>query len=640
VTDRPTHEETIALLEATLEATHDGILVLDLDRRVIRYNRLLAEMLRLPRETIDAANADDLLRGIAEELEDPDAFERRSKELWSDPAARSTDVLRFKDGRVFERFVAPHRIGSTIVGRVVSLRDIGAALRTEQALEQHRAFLEKAQEIGHIGSWVAELDGSDRLGWSVETHRIFGVPLGQFEGSSTAFFAFVHPDDRAAVRAAGDTAAANGQPYDIEHRVIRPDGGVRWVHERAAILRDPQGRPLRLVGTVQDITERRLLEEQLRQSQKMEAIGRLAGGIAHDLNNALTAIAGYAELALGEVASDHAARADVEEIRRAAERAGSVTRQLLAFSRKQLLEPRVFDLNETIGAICRLLSRLLGADVEVQTLLAQGALRVLGDPGQVEQAVINLAVNARDAMPGGGTLMIATTLETIDEAYARSHPPMPPGQYVVLRISDSGHGMPRETQARIFEPFFTTKEVGKGTGLGLSMVYGTLKQSGGFIFVDSEVGHGTTFRLFFPAAAAPEPAAAHVSAVRMGERHGHETLLIAEDEPSVRNLVASALRHDGYRLLLTGSAEEALTVAGAHGGPIDLLLTDAMMPGKSGMELASLLTAQRPGIPVIIMSGYTEETLDVPGTKEPIALLQKPFSPRELRRRIREVLDR
>jgi PAS domain S-box-containing protein len=639
VTDRPTREETIALLEATLEATHDGILVLDLDRRVIRYNRLLAEMLRLPRETIDTANADDLLRGIADELEDPDAFARRSKELWSDPAARSTDVLRFKDGRVFERFVAPHRIGSTIVGQVVSLRDIGAALRTEQALEQHRAFLEKAQEIGHIGSWVAELDGSDRLGWSVETHRIFGVPLGQFEGSSTAFFAFVHPDDRAAVRAAGDTAAANGQPYDIEHRVIRPDGGVRWVHERAAILRDPQGRPLRLVGTVQDITERRLLEEQLRQSQKMEAIGRLAGGIAHDLNNALTAIAGYAELALGEVASDHAARADVEEIRRAAERAGSVTRQLLAFSRKQLLEPRVFDLNETIGAICRLLSRLLGADVEVQTQLAQGALRVLGDPGQVEQAVINLAVNARDAMPNGGTLMIATTLETIDEAYARSHPPMPPGQYVVLRISDSGHGMPRETQARIFEPFFTTKDVGKGTGLGLSMVYGTLKQSGGFIFVDSEVGHGTTFRLFFPAVA-PEPVAAHGSAVRIGERHGHETLLIAEDEPSVRNLVASALRHDGYRLLLTGSAEEALTVAGAHGGPIDLLLTDAMMPGKSGMELASLLTAQRPGIPVIIMSGYTEATLDVPGTKEPIALLQKPFSPRELRRRIREVLDR
>jgi two-component system cell cycle sensor histidine kinase/response regulator CckA len=640
VADRPTLEKTIALLEATLEATHDGILVLDLDRRVVRYNRVLTEMLRIPREAIDAGNADALLRGVVSELEDPDAFERRSTELWTDPSAKSTDVLRFKDGRVFERFVAPHRIGATIVGRVVSLRNIGPALRTEEALEQHRAFLEKAQEIGHIGSWVAELDGSGRLGWSEESHRIFGVPIDQFGGSSEAFFTFVHPDDRAAVRAASDAAAASGQPYDIEHRVVRPDGSVRWVHEKAGIQRDAQGRPLRMIGTVQDITDRRLLEDQLRQSQKMEAIGRLAGGIAHDMNNALTAIAGYAELALGEVASDHAARADIEEIRRAAERAGSVTRQLLAFSRKQLLEPRVFDLNETIAAISRLLSRLLGADVEIQTRLAGAILPVLGDPRQVEQAVINLAVNARDAMPGGGKLVLATALETVDESFARSHLPMPAGQYVVLRVSDSGHGMSRETLVRIFEPFFTTKDVGKGTGLGLSMVYGTLKQIGGFIFVESEITHGTTFRLYFPQAAEPARAAGGAAPVREGERRGHETLLIAEDEPSVRNLVASALRHDGYRLLLAGSAEEALALADAHDGPIDLLLTDAMMPGKSGVELANLLAARRPGIPVIIMSGYTEETLAVPGLKAPIALLQKPFTPRELRRRIRDVLDR
>ncbi len=640
MTDRPTLEETIALLEATLEATHDGIVVLDLQHRVIRYNRLFAEMLRLPREAIDAGNTDELLRGIVSELEDPAAFERRSQELWREPFAPTTDLLRFKDGRVYERFVAPHRIGATVVGRVVSLRDIGPALRAEQALEQHRAFLEKAQEIAHIGSWVAELDGSDRLGWSAESHRIFGVPLGQFEGTSTTFFDFVHPDDRAAVRAASEAATAAQQPYDIEHRVVRPDGGVRWVHEKASILGDAQGRPLRMVGTVQDITERRLLEDQLRQSQKMEAIGRLAGGIAHDLNNALTAIAGYAELALAEVAADHVARPDVEEIRRAAERAGSVTRQLLAFSRKQLLEPRVFDLNETIAAIARLLSRLLGAGVEVQTRLAGTALPVIADPGQVEQAVINLAVNARDAMPGGGRLILATTRETVDQRFARRNVPMPPGEYVVLRVSDSGHGMPHETQARIFEPFFTTKDVGKGTGLGLSMVYGTLKQSGGFIFVDSEVDRGTTFRLYFPPAAEPERAAAVESHASESERKGEETLLIVEDEPSVRNLVASALRHDGYRLLIASSAEEALTVADAHDGPIDLLLTDAMMPGKSGVELAGLMAARRPGIPVIVMSGYTEETLDVPGRRAPIALLRKPFTPRELRRRIREVLDR
>ena len=640
MTDRTTLEETIALLEATLEATHDGILVLDLDRRVIRYNRVLSEMLRLPADAIGTVDADELLRGVVSELDDPAAFERRSKELWSDLSATVTDVLRFKDGRVYERFVAPHRIGGRIVGRVISLRDIGPAVRAEEALELHRGFLEKAQEVGRIGSWVAELDGSDRLAWSVETHRIFGVPVGGFEGSSTAFFAFVHPDDRAAVRAASEGSVAGLRTYDVEHRVIRPDGTVRWVHEKAAILRDAHKGPVRMVGTVQDITDRRLLEDQLRQSQKMEAIGRLAGGIAHDLNNALTAIAGYAELALGELSGEHTARSDVEEIRRAAERAGSVTRQLLAFSRKQLLEPRLFDLNDTIASLSRLLSRLLGADVEVQSRLADTALKVLGDPGQVEQAVINLAVNARDAMPSGGTLVLATARERVDEAFARSHPPIAPGDYVVLRVSDSGHGMPSDIQARIFEPFFTTKEVGKGTGLGLSMVYGTLKRMGGFIFVDSELNRGTTFRLYFPPATpvdspAPQPAVPHLV-----ERRGPDTLLIVEDEPSVRNLVASALRHDGYQLLLAGSAEEALTVADAHNAPIDLLLTDAMMPGKSGVELAAMMTARRPGIPVIIMSGYTEETLDVPGLTQPIALLQKPFTPRELRRRIKEVLER
>jgi two-component system cell cycle sensor histidine kinase/response regulator CckA len=640
VTDRPKPEDTIALLDATLEATRDAILVVGLDRRILRYNRRYLEMFGFTAEELASGGYNFIVDRITAGLEDAPAALEASRKIWADPTMARLDVYRFKDGRVIERYVAPLMIGERLSGRTASFRDISAAVRIADALAQNQTFLEQAQEVAHIGSWVAELDGSDRLGWSAESHRIFGVPIGEFAGSSEAFLAFVHADDRAAVRAASEAAAAGGPPYDMEHRLVRPDGTVRWVHEKASILRDAQGRALRMVGTVQDITERRLLEDQLRQSQKMEAIGRLAGGIAHDLNNALTAIAGYAELALGEVASDHAARADVEEIRRAAERAGSVTRQLLAFSRKQLLEPRVFDLNETIAAISRLLSRLLGADVEVQTQLSGGPLPVLGDPGQIEQAVINLALNARDAMPGGGKLVVATARATVSEAEARKHPPMPAGQYLVLRVSDSGHGMTHETQARIFEPFFTTKDVGKGTGLGLSMVYGTLKQIGGFIFVDSEIGRGTTFTLYFRPAAEPERAALAASAVRGSERHGHETLMIVEDEPSVRSLVASALRHDGYRLLIASSAEEALTQAGAHDGPIDLLLTDAMMPGKSGVELAGLLTAQRPGLPVIIMSGYTEDTLDVPGMTEPIALLQKPFSPRELRRRIREVLDR
>jgi CheY-like chemotaxis protein len=343
------------------------------------------------------------------------------------------------------------------------------------------------------------------------------------------------------------------------------------------------------------------------------------------------------------VSPGHAARPDVEEIRKAAERAGSVTRQLLAFSRKQLLEPRLFNLNDTVVNIARLLTRLLGHDVHVETKLAATLPEVLGDPGQVEQAIINLAVNARDAMPSGGRLTLTTSVDEVDDAFARRHVPMAPGKYVALRVADTGHGMTRETQARVFEPFFTTKEIGKGTGLGLSMVYGTLKQIGGFIFVDSEVERGTTFRLYFPPAldraaatppdAAPAPAAATA-------RKGHETLLIVEDEDSVRNLVASALRHDGYELLLAKSAEDALRLDEQHKGPIDLLLTDAIMPGKSGIELATVMAVRRPALPVIIMSGYTEETLTGAPLDKPLSLLQKPFTPRELRRRIRDVLDR
>jgi PAS domain S-box-containing protein len=639
VSDRVPLEETIALLQATLDSTHDAILVLDLNRRIIFYNRQYLKMFGFTAEELDRGGLDLVVDRIRRELDDDVVLKRTERELFGEPAAERLDTLRFKDGRVYERFVAPHRIGGRTVGRVARFRDIGASVHTAQALEQHQAFLEQAQEVAHIGSWVAELDGSDRVGWSVESHRIFGVPLGAFEGTTDAFYALVHPDDREAVRAAAAAAVTTGAPYDIVHRLQRPDGTTRWVHEQAKILCDDQARPLRMIGTVQDITARRQLEDQLRQSQKMEAIGRLAGGIAHDLNNALTAIAGYAELALNEVKPGHPARPDVEEIRRAAERAGSVTRQLLAFSRKQLLEPRVFDLNDTITAIARLLSRLLGADIHVQSRLSEKALTVLGDPGQVEQAVVNLALNARDAMSNGGLLVLTTTMEAVDEEMARNHVPMPPGTYVVLTVTDTGHGMPRETQARIFEPFFTTKDVGKGTGLGLSMVYGTLKQIGGFIFVESEIGRGTTFRLYFPPAVAPS-APAPPPVAREDHPTGTETLLVVEDETAVRNLVASALRHDGYQLLLASSAEEALKLVEAHTSQIDLLLTDAIMPGKSGLELANMMVARQPGLPVIVMSGYTEENLAISGLTEPPALLQKPFTPRDLRRRIREVLDR
>jgi signal transduction histidine kinase/ActR/RegA family two-component response regulator len=510
-----------------------------------------------------------------------------------------------------------------------------ASLAAARELREQNGILEKAQEVAHVGSWIAEHDGSARLTWSAETYRIFAVAPGGFAGTIDGFRAFVHPDDLEIVQRASEVARSGGAPYDVEHRIIRRDGTERWVHERADVVRGTDGTAIRMIGTVQDITERRQLEEQLRQAQKLEAIGRLAGGVAHDLNNALTAIVGYTELALGALASDHAARPDVEEIRRAAERAESVTRQLLAFSRKQLLEPRVFSLQETIATLQRMLERLLGPAITLTTTTAPDLPPVYGDPGQIQQALVNLAVNARDAMPDGGQLTVHATRVRIDEAHARGQPPLVAGDYVEIAVADTGPGMSVETQRHIFEPFFTTKGVGKGTGLGLAMVYGTVKQSGGFIFVDSQEGRGTTFRLYFPPAAAQPPSRPPTSAHTTVDS---TTILVVDDEPVVRTLVVSTLKREGYRVLDAESGADALRLAASAPGRIDVLLTDASMPVMNGAELATHLARTRRGLKVLVMSGYSADPVAVEGLCEPVALLAKPFTPADLKRKIREVL--
>jgi two-component system cell cycle sensor histidine kinase/response regulator CckA len=636
--DKATLEETVALLEATLESTEDAILVVGPDRRITRFNHQFVKMFQLPADIIARLNTDEMIAVVGDQLEDSDAVLLKSPELWTTSPKRFLPLMHFKDGRVFERTVSPYRFGGTVLSRIVRVRDISRSVRAEQALEQHRKFLEKAQEVAHVGSWVAELDGSDRLGWSLETHRIFGVPPGEFKGTSEVFFDFVHPDDRDDVRTAAEASIRGERPYDIEHRIVTGGNGVRWVHEKADVVRDASGHPLRMIGTVQDITDRRQLEEQLRHAQKLDAIGRLAGGIAHDLNNALTAIAGYTELALNVLREDHPAHADIQEVRRAAERAASVTRQLLAFSRKQLLEPRLFNLNEIVISLARLLERLLGEDVRLETELSPELPPIHADPGQIEQAIINLAVNARDAMPKGGRILLATAVERVDQTFVRPHASMPPGAYVRLRVIDNGQGMTRETQDHIFEPFFTTKPAGKGTGLGLAMVWGTVKQSGGFIFVDSEPEHGTTFHLYFPIAVARGRAASGHQATAPASR-GDTTLLVVEDEDVVRAMVTSALEREGYRVLQAASAKDAHDVA-AKAGAIDLLLTDATMPDTNGIDLARALIAERPLMPVIVMSGYAEEVLTPIGLPGPVSVLKKPFTPSELRQRIREALDK
>jgi two-component system cell cycle sensor histidine kinase/response regulator CckA len=514
------------------------------------------------------------------------------------------------------------------------MTDITDRKMAEEALVAREQQLQLAFEVASIG--LAEHDHAlNRTRFSDNLIRVLGFEPGTVDATYQWLLTRIHPDDRVQAEQAYAALTASEPVGDLHYRIVRPDGAIRWLLVRNRLFFNERGEPVRTLGVAMDVTARKELEDQFRQIQKMEALGQLASGVAHDFNNLLTVIEGYGQMLHDAWPGQEQGRLDLAEIVRASARGKVLTNQLLAFSRKQVVRPTQVDLNATIRELSRMLARVIGENIELDLQL-DVVPPVIADVGQIEQVVMNLALNARDAMPFGGRLTIATARAAMDASAARAHG-LDPGEYAALIVTDTGSGMTDDVRHRIFEPFFTTKEVGKGTGLGLSTVYGIVKQSSGHIDVSSEPGKGTTFRVHFPRGAVGNLAEA--AAERARPTHGAETVLLVEDEPMVLNLASRVLRSHGYRVLVASNATEALQVARDHAGTVDLLLTDVVMPGMPGPELAATLEQLTPGLRVLYVSGYADDSVARLGAEEGISFLAKPFTGEALAARVREVLD-
>lgn len=527
-----------------------------------------------------------------------------------------------------------------------NVRMIDRARKSERDMASAYAKLNKAQRVAHVGSWERDLVYGREV-WSEEMLRIFEFPPDGGAPSRKAFMDRVHEEDREWLRDVRSAAFTALAPSGFVYRLVLPEGRIKHVQERIQTTLDEKGVPVRVVGTLQDITDRKIQEEersqleaQLVQSQKMESVGRLAGGVAHDFNNLLTAILGYSEIALlRSDPSDIPLREAVNQIRKAGERAKDLTRQLLAFGRKQTLEIRPLNLNDTVKNIEKMLRRLIGEDIEICTALSGDAALVKADPTQVEQIMMNLAVNARDAMPRGGTLTIETRNLFLDDDYVARYPEVHAGAYVMLTVMDTGCGMTAETQSLIFEPFFTTKDPGKGTGLGLAMVYGIVKQHNGHITVQSELGQGSVFRIFLPVA--PESHEMEEEPLHfVAPASGMETILVVEDDVPIRQLTLDMLANLGYTVFAASHVQDALRIAAECEG-LDLIVTDVVMPDLNGREVYEQVTAMHPRVKVLYISGYTSETIAHHGIVDKhVHFLQKPFDIRSLSYKVRDALEK
>jgi PAS domain S-box-containing protein len=553
-------------------------------------------------------------------------------------------------GKWFGPLTVPHSDGTAVAmemaitalpdgGTICVSGDITERVSAQRARAETEIKYRKLIEQVAAISYIAEIGVSGQWYYvSPQIETMFGYSAEEWLSNSKDWIRYIPIDDHPIVHAAEENSA-RGEPFQAEYRITRKDGNVIWVSDTAVVVRGSDSHPV-MEGLIVDITDRKMLENQLLQARKMEAVGRLAGGVAHDFNNLLTIIKGYVEMAMQRCLDRPELHSDIRRIEDAADRAVTLVRQLLAFSRKQVLRPKILDLNAIVMNLDQLLRRLMSENIAIKTFVSKDVGAIKADPGQIEQVIMNLVVNARDALPDGGRILIETSNVDLDSAYTRDHTIVRPGPYVLLAVTDTGIGMTADTAAHIFEPFYTTKESGRGTGLGLSTVYGIVKQSGGYIWVYSELGKGTTFKVYLPRVkdAVQTPAAETPVSTAC---KGHETILLVEDEPDVRELTQMVLTERGYRVIEALTPEDAERLAGNNGAEIHLLLTDVVMPGMSGRELAKRLTGRYPHLRVLYMSGYTYNVIAQDGTlEEGISFLQKPFTPQVLTQKVRESLDR
>jgi two-component system, cell cycle sensor histidine kinase and response regulator CckA len=623
-----------SLVEAMFDRAPIGLCVVDRERRYVRINETAAAMNGLPVADHIGRRMEEILPQLADAV---DPLVQRilttgqaitSREVSADdPHDPSRKVWYLGSG-----YPVQSPTGEVIGVGIVAV-DITARKRAEEALrESETRFRQLAENIDAV-FWLGQVDPPKAIYVSPAFERVWGLSRETHYADPFAYFRALHPDDREILQRAQGRLPDQG--FDVEFRIIHPDGSLHWVHDRAFPVPPEPGVPRRVAGILSDVTEQKRLEEQLHQAQKMESLGRLAGGMAHDFNNLMTAVLGHVSFAAETLPPGHEAREELSAIEQAALRASELTRQLLAFARLQHVAPRVVDVNELVASLQGLLRRLIGEDIDLATRLVPESVCACIDPIQLEQVLVNLAVNARDAMPHGGSLVLETSSVVVK---TEAHLPLPEGPYVRVAVRDTGHGIGPNVREHLFEPFFTTKQPGKGTGLGLATCYGIVQQCGGHIAVESEPEQGARFEVYLPRVDAPPLAVPKSDAGPAPS--GTETVLLVEDEAPVRAVALRALRALGYRVLEAADGDEALAVAKAYTAPIDLLVADVVMPRLGGIELARRLRAKRPRIRVLHVSGYIEPALrEGPAVVPGAAFLYKPFLPEALARKVRELLD-